>query len=674
MKKPISFIFLALTFTFLQNHSIAQENKVLSPRNASYNIDAKLDVKGKLIDATSQLTWRNITQDTITNLQFHLYLNAFKNTESTFMKESGGTFRGDEAGSEDLSWGYCDILEMKIENGENLTSKIKYIQPDDDNNKDQTVIEVKLSDSIMPGEIVKINFKFKSKLPKIFARTGFADNYFFVGQWFPKIGVYEPAGMRYAKKGGWNCHQFHAHSEFYSDYGVYHVNITVPKDYVVGATGQQVEENISGNEKTLKYLAEDVIDFAWTASQRYLDMVDQWQDVKIRLLIQPEHKDMADRYFESAKVALDYFSRHLGAYPYQILTIIDPPMKGINDPSINGSGSGGMEYPTLITGGTVAWLPKGIRTVENVTVHEFGHQYFMGIIATNEFEEAWLDEGMNSYFETLIMDATYGDKTSMFDIAGFRMGDTEMNRTGYAYNDNRSLAESFRYAWEYPIGTYGMMSYSKPATFMNTLHRLVGNECMDEIMKTYYKRWKFRHPSSTDFINIVNEVVEKKHGEKFGTDMNWFFEQVLYGSGICDYKLQRIVNNKLTKPDGLFDKNGNKVSIDEIGADSLKNYESKVLVTRLGDVVMPVEVLIRFEDGQEITKTWDGMTRSVEFKFLSNSKILYAQIDPQHKLLVDVNLSNNSIQLEQNTNPVWKYSVKFLFWLQNVLQSVVWFV
>ncbi len=270
---------------------------------------------------------------------------------------------------------------MQVKDGENLTGKIKFIQPDNDNKKDQTVVRVPLSDSILPGETITIDIKFKSKLPKIFARTGFAENYFFAGQWFPKIGVYEHAGMRHAKKGGWNCHQFHANSEFYADYGVYNVNITVPKDYVVGAVGQLLDEKIQGTEKTFRFKADDVIDFSWTASQRFIEYKDKWGDVDIRLLIQPEHKDLAERHFESAKIALDYFTAHLGPYPYPNLTIIDPPLSG--------AGSGGMEYPTLITAGSVAWLPNGIRAIEMVTIHEFGHQYFMGILATNEFEEAW---------------------------------------------------------------------------------------------------------------------------------------------------------------------------------------------------------------------------------------------------------------------------------------------
>ncbi|MEN8120913.1 MAG: M1 family metallopeptidase [Bacteroidota bacterium] len=661
MKTNTYFIILIL-FLF-SSVTIFAQKKALSPRNANYNMEVKLNTETKIVAGKMKLNWINISPDTISELQFHMYLNAFKNTETTFMKESGGSFRGDKAGGDELSWGWVDIKSMKIKGGENLTNRIEFIQPDDGNKSDQTVIRVPVQESILPGDTIDILINFESKLPKIFARTGFAGNYFLVGQWFPKIGVYEPAGMRYAKSGAWNCHQFHAHSEFYADFGVYNVSITLPKDYVVGATGVLVNEKISGDKKTVKYHAEDVIDFAWTASQRFIEVKDEWKHVKIKLLIQPEHKDLAERHIESAKVALDYFAKHLGPYPYSTLTIVDPPLTGF--------GSGGMEYPTFITAGSFAGMPDGFRFIEMVTIHEFGHQYFMGILASNEFEEACLDEGFNTYFETRIMDVAYGKKTALLDIAGFRIGDLEMQRTGYVHNKNREIAEGARYAWQFEQGGYGMVSYNKPATFLNTLQNMVGDDVMDEIMKTYYKRWSFKHPAGWDFIAIANEIIPKRLGNKYGTDMNWYFQQVIFGSGICDYRISNISNTLVEEADGIF-KDGKKPKTET--NDSSKIYESKVILKREGEVKMPIEILVHFSNGKEITKTWDGKARSHELKFKSRVKIEWAKIDPENKILIDVNLANNSYTLKQDSKPMWKYTVKFLFWLQNIIQSVVWLV
>ncbi|MBN2756159.1 MAG: M1 family metallopeptidase [Bacteroidales bacterium] len=654
----ILFVFPAFSQTIFK--------EALSPRNANYDISAKLNPEKKIVNGKMQLNWINITNDTITELQFHLYLNAFKNTGSTFMTESGGSFRGSSAGGDELAWGWIDILSMRQKDGYDLTKNIEFIRPDDGNENDQTVIRVQLNDSILPGKSIDLDIDFTSKLPKIFARTGYSDNYFLVGQWFPKIAVYEPAGMRFAKKGGWNCHQFHANSEFYADYGVYNVNITLPKDYVVGATGILAEEKINGNEKTIKYHAEDVIDFVWTASEKFIEVKQDWKHVKIRLLIQPEHKNLAKRHIESVIAALEYFEKHLGEYPYPNLTIVDPPFRGAQ--------SGGMEYPTFITAGSFANMPNEMRLIENVTIHEFGHQYFMNILATNEFEEAWMDEGMNTYFETRIMDATYGEKTAFLGFSNFHIGDLEYQRLGYVHNNSRNIAESFRFAWDYPYGGYGINSYNKPATFLNTLQRIVGNECMDDIMKTYYKRWKFKHPSTNDFIAIVNEIVTKHHADKFGPNMNWFFDQVLYSSNICDYELSRISNKEIESIKGLVDKNGDKKLITNNLKDSATSYENKVIIKRLGELTMPVEILIHFENGREVTKYWDGKERAIEFKFKSGSKIDWAKIDPENKILIDVNLANNSYKINKETKPIKKYTVKFLFWLQNIIQSIIWFV
>ena len=148
-----------------------------------------------------------------------------------------------------------------------------------------------------------------------------------VGQWFPKIGVYEEAGERYATEGQWNCHQFHANSEFYADYGVYEVKITLPNDYVVGATGVLInEEKENEGEKSLTYYCEDVHDFAWTADPNYIVIEDQWRHVKMRFLAHPGRETQIERHIGSAKIALDFFDEWYGDYPYPTLTIVDPDL------------------------------------------------------------------------------------------------------------------------------------------------------------------------------------------------------------------------------------------------------------------------------------------------------------------------------------------------------------
>ena len=636
----------------------------LSPEITTYKIKAALNAEAKTVTGEMTLTWKNPSDKPVSNLQFHLYLNAFKNTESTFIKESGGQLRGDKIdGDDSKNWGSIDILKMENEQGVDFTENMKFIHPDDDNINDRTVVEVTLEEPVPPGETITLNIEFVSKLPKIFARTGFSNNYFLIAQWFPKLGVYEPAGMRYAEEGQWNCHQFHGNSEFYANFSNYEVDITVPEQFIVGAVGSRTNKTENPDSTvTYKYIANDVVDFAWTASPLFKVVEDSWNDVKIMVYLQPEHAYLASRHTESVKAALSYFDKHLGKYPYSTITIVDPPTAG--------SGSGGMEYPTFITAGSFWGLPDEIRMIEMVTIHEFGHNYFMGLLASNEFEEAWLDEGFNTYYEGRIMDDAYGEKTSFVGFEKFYLGDREMQRYGYTSMNNPKIAEVYRYAWEYPHGGYSSMSYNKTATWLMTLEGLVGIETMDEILQTYFERWKFKHPCAKDFIAIVNEIVPQRLGDKYGEDMNWFFDAVLYGSDVCDYKLESIKNHRVRPPNGILDGITIKPDTTESGD---KLYNSKIIIHRLGEVVMPVEVLIHFNNGDEVLETWDGKSRTKEFSYARAEKIEWAKIDPDEKIKIDINFMNNGKTVKPETKVAWKYMVNFLFYLQNILQTLVFF-
>jgi hypothetical protein len=633
----------------------------LSSRIASYKISVVLDPSQKTLNGKETLTWRNTSPDRVSELQFHLYLNAFKNSRSTFMKESGGQSRG--ARMDATEWGWTDITSMVTADGEDLTRRMEFIHPDDDNSEDQTVVRVPLSKPLLPGQSLQLMIAFKAKLPKVFARTGFSQNFYMVGQWFPKIGVYEAAGQRYATKGQWNCHQFHSNTEFFADYGVYDVDMTVPKEFVLGATGVLVSSKDNGDgTKTVTHHAEDVHDFAWTASPLYLDLTEQWRDVKIRVLMQPQRAHQAERYFQSAKIALEYFDKHVGKYPYPNLTIVDP--------AYGGMGAAGMEYPTLITSESLWGAGTWVHLAETAVIHEFGHQYWYGLVGNNEFEEAFLDEGFNQYTETRITDETYGTKNSMLNLPGFSLGDLESSRLAYTSMSNPKIAPTATFGWLFKQGGYGTLTYQKSALFMTTFDRLVGRAVMDTIMKTYFERWKFKHPCWRDFLAVVNEVVPKYHGTKFGKDLSWYFDQVLSGTDVCDYELTSIENKEVKSPQGMFDRDGKKMSWDS-KMDSAKRptlYQSKVVASRLGEVKLPTSILIHFDNGQEVREPWDGQSRWIGFEYRRPEKITWAKVDPDTVMVIDMNLNNNSKTTQPARAPVWKYTVKFLFWLQNLLQ------
>jgi hypothetical protein len=627
----------------------------LSMRQTYYKIDARLDTVRKVVEGKMETYWVNKSTDVVQNIQMHLYLNAFRNSKTTFHKESD--LHPDRKSTD---WGWIDIKNITDRNGIDLIPSMKFISPDDGNINDSTVLMIILPHYAQPGDSVFLSINFESKLPSRIFRTGCKDDFYFVGQWFPKFGVYETVGMRYAEAGGWNCHQFHYNSEFYSNHSVYDVKITVPKNYVVGSGGMLLDEvNDINEEKTLTYRAEDIVDFAWTAWPDYKVYTDQWKHVKITLLLPPERITQVGRQLRAVKNALEYLEKNVGPYPWPHLTFADPPAKG--------GGAGGMEYTTLFTSASFTGVPEFIHLPEMVTIHEFGHAYFMGILASNEFEEPWLDEGVNQFWESRIMDYYYGIKSSMIDHPLLEISDQAIARSSYVYSDNRQVVSNSEYSWNYPHGTYSMMSYSKAAVCLRTLMGLIGEETTNEIFREYYRKWSFRHPSGRDFINVVNEVVRKYHGDKYGPDMNWFFDQTLYGTGICDYKVAALHNNRIMIS-GIKSDTFNSPVVRLTEDDSL--YNASVELERVGEVMLPVEVLVHFMNGNEVVELWDGKSRYKDFNYSNKGKVEWVKIDPEYKIVMDVNYINNSMTLDPDRAPVRRITDKLTTLLQFFLSAI----
>jgi hypothetical protein len=636
-------------------------NKVpLSERITGYKMDVKLDTGVKTVSGNMEAFWVNKSPDTVPDIRMHLYMNAFRSNRTTFYTESGNSDWEVSPGEKDIDLGWIEIKSFENNKGVDLMPAIEYISPDDGNKEDRTVLRVMLPDPAMPGDTVFVNVNFETKLPSHIRRTGYTNDFYFVAQWFPKFGVYEPAGMRYASKGGWNCHQFHANSEFYSDHSVYDVTVTLPSDYVTGSGGILISESVNEESKIQVFRAEDIVDFAWTAWPGYAVFKDKWNHVNITLLIPKDRIKQVDRQFTAIKHALEYLTENVGPYPWPHLTFVDPPSIG--------SRAGGMEYTTLFTSESSYFMPSFFHMPEMVTVHEFGHAYFMGILASNEFEEPWLDEGVNSYWEERIMDHYYGSNSGLMNHKLFKVSDKTSARLAYTMSSARQTISNNEYSWNYPHGTYGMMAYQKTATWLHTLTGIVGEETMDNVFREYYRKWAFKHPSGKDFVNVVNEVVKKEHGEEFGPDMNWFFDQTLYGTGICDYKVSGIFNRKYHKPTGKAD---NTDPIKEIWPHTDSLYTATAQLERTGDVMLPVDVLIHFTNGDEILEKWNGKERYKDFVYTGYREIQWVKIDPDFKIKMDVNYNNNSMTEKPDRKPLHRLINKMIAFIQFYLSVIL---
>lgn len=627
----------------------------LSSRQTYYMIDAKLDTVRRIIEGRMETYWVNKSPDIVPDIQMHMYMNAFRSSKTTFSIESDLVSAKKESYS-----GWINVRNISDRKGDDLLPELQYIRPDDGNVNDSTVMKIILPQAAKPGDTVFLKIDFETKLPSKIDRTGYSDDFYFVAQWFPKFGVYEPAGMRYAIAGGWNCHQFHHNSEFYSNHSVYDVKITMPRNYVAGSCGMLIaEENIGDDEKIITCRAEDIVDFAWTAWPSYSVFTDQWKHVKITLLLPPERKKQAGRQLTSVKNALEYLEKNVGPYPWPHLTFVDPPSKG--------DGAGGMEYTTLFTSASFKGVPSYLHLPEMVTIHEFGHAYFMGILASNEFEEPWLDEGVNQFWESRIMDNYYGINSSIIDHPLLEISDQSIARSSYVHSVSRQAVTNAEFSWNYPHGTYGMMSYYKTAICLRTLMGIIGEETINEVFREYYRKWAFKHPSGRDFIDVVNEVVRKSYGNKFGPDMNWFFDQTLFGSGILDYKVVAISNKRIQEPDY---KQGTMVLAAKSKTESDSLYNAVVELEREGEVMLPVEVLVHFKNGKEVMESWDGKSRFKDYNYTGNGMVQWVKIDPEYKIVMDVNYINNSRTLEPDMIPVRRLTDKFTIILQFLISTI----
>jgi hypothetical protein len=645
----------------------------LSPRIANYQMDVRLDVDKKLIHGTEVLTWRNTTRYPAPDLQFHLYYNAWRNDKSSFFRSV--RYRNfDFSKYRDEDWAYIDVQSIQIVDSDgrqqaDLTAAMEYIQPDDGNKDDRTVMRVVLPRPVAPGDTIRLKIEWESKVPRTFARTGVRGDYFFLAQWFPKIGVFEEDGT-------WNCHQF-IQTEFYADYGVYDVKLTVPTGWIVGATGREIEKRDNDDGTTThRYYQEDVHDFAWTTSPHFQVHTQRFAEpglpaVEMRLLLMPDHAAKRDRYFRATAAALKYYGTWFGPYPYGHVTIVDPAYR---------SGTGGMEYPTLFTGGT-RWLsPAAIRSPEGVTVHEMGHQFWYGIVGNNEFEYAWLDEGFNTYSTTRTLETAYSPPVAFKRyLEGFlpvvfpSVQLAERTAGADRYDGFRSELKRDRMStpsWEYGPGGYRINSYGKPGMMLRTLENYLGWETFQKVMSTYFDRWKFRHPRPEDFFEIVNEVT--------GEDYGWFFEQTYDSSDLFDYAVGRVTSRRVRPARGYVEKEDELVfqalAEKEEDTEDEGQYHSTVFVRRWGEAILPVEVRVTFEDGEQVTETWDGRERWVRYDYQRPSKVRTVEVDPEHKLVLDVNYTNNTwMRTPQNKAAARKWVSKWMIWVQSLLEFFAFF-
>ena len=631
------------------------------PPVASYTIEAAVNAE-HVLTGKETIRFTNRTTFTFRDLTLHLYLNAWRNDRSTWLREQArGGGRGDRglAAKDPARWGWSEIHRVSLDDGTDLTPGLTYVSPDDGNPDDRTLVRVPLPRPVAPGETFVFRVDWEAKFPRAVARTGWKDDYLLGAQWFPKLGV--------ATDAGWNAHQFHAGTEFFADFGDYDVTLALPaadKGHIGGTGVLKEEAELAGDLVRAHFVAEDVHDFAFAACPRFEVVRDTFSakglpNVDIVLLLQPDHRPLRDRYLKATKVGLEDFGTRYLAYPYPVVTVVDPPW---------GSHTEGMEYPTLFVGGGRWLAPKKAHSPESVTVHEYGHQVFYGMLASNEFEEAHLDEGFNTYATLKALKAAYGDPSLVVRFYGipvtfagvtvpYPFGTTD--RFHRWQLDSRSDAQAVPSYRQLDSSAIRSNAYLRTALLLGSCERTFGEDLWAKVMKTYATRFAFRHPTTADFLGVVKEVA----GESAAATVAGIVET----AGSVDYAVTSIATREASGPTG-FTGEGSDRKFEAAKKGESGTYESTVVVQRFGEATWPVDVVFTFKDGSTLARQIRGAERWVRWR-LRGPKLVSAEVDPERKCLLDGNTLNNGRRTEPDPRASRSWTTRFMFWAQNLLEA-----
>lgn len=562
MKSIICFFILISFSAFCQ-----QEKTSYFQQEVNYDINVKLNDFTHELEAEETIEYINNSPNKLSYIYFHLWPNAYKkyNTDLGTQLLENGELKFYHA-DENLR-GYINNLNFTAE-GEPLSWEYKSDQED--------ICIVYLSKPLLPGEKINISTPFRVKLPKgIFSRLGHLDQSYQITQWYPKPAVYD--------KDGWHDMPYLDQGEFYSEYGTFDVKITLPKNYVVGATGDLVNgeqelkwlnelaektKNIdtfiesdmsfpesSTTTKTLHYHQKNVHDFAWFADKRYhvlkgeVELPHSKKKVTTWAMFTNKEAHLWKKSITYLNDAIYYYSLWNGDYPYKQVTAVDGAL----------SAGGGMEYPNV----TVIGPSHNDFTLETVIMHEVGHNWFYGILGSNERDHPWMDEGLNTFNENRYIETKYPNSTlfgtdtqqnniaKLFDIDKYSHKATY--ELGYFYSARLNLDQPIEEKSHYytPLN-YGGIVYGKTGLVFDYLFAYLGKEIFDKCMQTYFNRWKFKHPQPIDIKQIFEEVS--------GKNLDWFFKDLINTTYKIDYKIAG-TKKDTSNPNNIFIKLKNKGKI-----------------------------------------------------------------------------------------------------------------
>jgi len=586
-----------------------------------YVIEATLDPEEHVVDGTARIHWTNTSETPARELWLHLYLNAFESRDTVFMRESSGSLRGDRY----TTPGSIEVRDLSTDDGLDLLADAD----DEVVTGDRTQMRVPLPEAVPPGGSLDLVTRFRSTLPHVFARSGYHGSFHMVAQWFPKIARREADGT-------WATYPYHGLGEFYADFGRYDLTVTTPEGWVVGATGEQVEERRDGGNVTRRFVAAPVHDTAFCAWDHFRERTVEGrsgeQSVEVRFLYPPGWEPSLDIHVETTLDGLERFGELFGEYPYPTLTVIVPPR--------GADGAAGMEYPTLfLTAGP--WFPlrnTRILAQEAVTAHELAHQWFQGMVATDEATWPMLDEGLTQWSTGELMRHRHGRSRSAIDWAGISIDFFEIMRV-LALRAGDPTPPPGRPAHAFRQSEYGRAVYGRTAIVVETIARTWGRRRLERALGTYAREQRFAHPGP----DALYDAFDRTYWRGFSRRV---LEPALMDGATADVQL-----------------------VDLRSREAGDLYVSEVDGRRAGELDVPTWIELRADSGERFRVRWPAGRRELRATHSGSSRITSARVDPDGHLLLDPSVLDD-VRGRPTAREASGLTARLLFGLQQLLSWV----
>jgi len=566
-------------------------------------INVKLDATRKWVSGNESILYVNNSPDTLREFYLHLYPNAFRSKNSAYMRDENRKYNLVLKDLSKADKGWLDISNVRI-GGKVVEAKI-----------DDTIAKMMLPSPLVPGDSMRVELAFDGKIHRARDRSGYRGNHFDMAQWYPKIVVYDDKGFHPDK---------FMTGEFYGEFGTFDVNIELPENFVVAATGTleggdagwtynpaHVGKNTAprpktDKTKTVQFHAEKVHDFTWAADPTFVVEHTTVGDLKIYSVYR---RSSAKTWQDSTVVhitrAVRFLEKHVGKYPWPQITVCEMLRPG------------GMEYPMFILDG---------RAAEGLVMHEYGHEYFYGLLANNEREEAWIDEGFASFIARWYQQTRYGpwgdkSKWNWYQRITPQYKLWEEYRRDVFDLERRGYGERTSFRAEKYVNSYRIHVYQKAALTYNVMRFVAGDSLYNALNHSFFEQWQFKHVNEDRYRAAAESVMKR--------DLSRQFEQWLHTTKTVDY----VLDDMRTKPDSA-------------------GVLARAVITRKGELYCPIEIQFTMPDGSVVKHRMDARNRSMVAKVHLPAKPVRTAVNPDNEIM-DINLENNVLPRKKDFQLDW---------------------